>query len=260
VTSRTEASVVVVGAGPVGLAMAAELSRHGVKCRIIDENPAPAGGTRAIAVQARTLEILDDIGVIRPVLDAGHRIHGASIFAVDRRILHFTFDELASPYSFALDLPQRETERILADHLGKLGIAVERSTTVTGIVQTTDGVTLYVDGPSAAAIETAYAVGCDGARSAIRALSDFPSEGIPVEESFLVADVRIDWNAADDEWYFWFHESGLFSLFPLGEEWYRVVVEVRRGTRAAEDELRSAFANRGPKNANILEAKPDCGL
>ena len=247
-------SVVVVGAGPVGLAMASELTRHGVRCRIIDQSPAPATGTRASALQARTLEILDDMGVIQPILEAGHRIHGAGIFAEGRRILHFSFDELASPYPFALDIPQQETERILTAHLRTLGVEVERSATLTRIEQTADGISLEIEDHGNSSIKAAHVIGCDGARSAVRRLSAIPSESIGPEETFLVADVHADWGAPDDEWYFWFHEDGLFSLFPLGAGRYRAVVDVAGGTEGTEDEFRAAFADRGPKDARILEA------
>jgi 2-polyprenyl-6-methoxyphenol hydroxylase-like FAD-dependent oxidoreductase len=87
----------VVGAGPVGLTMAAELARHGVPCRIFDQKPQPVPGSRAMAMQARTLEIFDDLGIVDQVLRAGHKIHGANIYAEGHRILHFSFDELPTP-------------------------------------------------------------------------------------------------------------------------------------------------------------------
>src|SRR6476646_3843990 len=100
-TSAAESSasalpVLVVGAGPTGLTLAAELAQHGVECRIVDKGDGPTTLSKAIGMQARTLEILDGIGVIDNILDAGHVVHGVSGHVKARRIFHFSYDELDS--------------------------------------------------------------------------------------------------------------------------------------------------------------------
>src|SRR5262245_45490284 len=118
--------VLVVGAGPTGLVMASELSRHGLRCRLVDKAQEPSDKSRAIAVHSRTLEVLEDLGVIGEVLAAGKRLHGANLYAEGQRLVHLSFDELDAPYPFVLSLPQSHTEAILEGLLARLGRAVER--------------------------------------------------------------------------------------------------------------------------------------
>ena len=232
--------------------MASELARHGVQCRILDARSGPVSGRRAVAVQARTLEVFDDMGVIQPFLTAGRRVHGASIFAEGSRILHFSFDELASPHSFALDIPQDETERILIAHLRTFGIEVERPVTVRAVSQDSGRVLLSVESPAGGStLQAAYVIGCDGAQSVIRGAAGFGFSVSAPDETFLVADIALDWDAPDDEWYFWFHEDGLLSLFPLGDGRYRAVFDLGAGSVI---DLNEALQRRGPKNARLLSS------
>lgn len=250
-TEPSEIPVLVVGAGPVGLTMAAELARQGVACRIVDHAPAaPSAGSRAVAIQARTLEIFADMGVVAAILESGHRIHGANLFAEGSRIFHFSFDELASPFPFAIDLPQPETERVITAHLRRFGFEVERSATLTGLVQDEHGVTARLDTPDGpSVIRAKYLIGCDGAHSSVRQLAAIPDGGSPPHENYLIADLPVEWDTPDDEWNFWFHEDGLFNLFPLGSGRYRMIADADAGAPADSAQVASAFERRGPRNA-----------
>jgi 2-polyprenyl-6-methoxyphenol hydroxylase-like FAD-dependent oxidoreductase len=253
VEPASEANVIIAGAGPVGLTMAVSLARQGVRCRVLDQNPQPVAESRALAVHARTLEIFDDLGVIEPVLSAGHRIHGANLYAEGRRILHFSFDELASPYPFAVDLPQSQTERILAARLRDLGIELERPVAVTGLHQGPAGVTVFArlaDG-QIVTLRASYVIGCDGAHSTVRHASGLRFDGESLDESFLLADAPVEWDAADDEWYLWFHEDGLFTLFPLGGGVFRIMADTSRDVPPDSAALRSIFNERGPRSARL---------
>src|SRR6476661_7079958 len=110
-TSNSAVTVLVVGAGPTGLTMAAELARYGVQCRVVDKGSGPTQLSKAIGMQARTLEILDNLGVVDEILAAGHVVHGLSGHVNAKRIFHFTYDELDSPYPFLLNIVQSDTER-----------------------------------------------------------------------------------------------------------------------------------------------------
>src|SRR5207302_8597803 len=107
--------VFVIGAGPVGLTMAAELHRHGVGCRIIDALPAPARQCKAVGVQPRTLEMWDDIGVVREAIDAGIWFRGMDVSVDGDKVMTVDLDVHGIPYAF-LGLPQDDVERILTDH------------------------------------------------------------------------------------------------------------------------------------------------
>ena len=187
----------IVGAGPVGLTLAGELCRHGVRCRIVDRLAQPLPYCRAIGATPRTLEVWEDMGVARDIIDAGlWLVGGRSV--IDGRPPHDAF-ELYSDLPFGqLGVPQYETERVLAQHLRQFGIEVERGVAVSTLKQTGDGVSvqlLHADG-SVDGATARYVVGCDGAHSAVRhALGiDFDGDALPM--SFMLGDVRIDWDLA----------------------------------------------------------------
>jgi hypothetical protein len=119
------AEVLVLGAGPVGLTLAGELARHGARCRIVDRLPRPSPYCRAIGVTPRTLEVWEDMGVAREMIDAGLWLRGLRSIVHGRPPLDTAVDLSFLPYA-QLGLPQYETERVLARHLGRFGVAVER--------------------------------------------------------------------------------------------------------------------------------------
>ena len=187
--------VLVVGAGPVGLTMAAELARHGVRCRIVDRLASPLPYCRAIGVTPRTLEVWEDMGVAREMIDAGLWLDGIRtiMHGHPAHDVHAGFADL--PYG-ELGLPQPATERILTRHLERFGIRPERGTALTALRQDADGVTatLARDGGAMEELRCRYLVGCDGAHSAVRhALGiGFPGEALPM--GFMLGDVRIAWD------------------------------------------------------------------
>jgi 2-polyprenyl-6-methoxyphenol hydroxylase-like FAD-dependent oxidoreductase len=189
------AEVLVVGAGPVGLTLAGELARHGARCRIVDRLPHPSPYCRAIGVTPRTLEVWESMGVAREAVDAGLWLRGL------RSIIHGhppvdTFEDYSSlPYA-QLGLPQYETERVLARHLGRFGVAVERGVTLAALSQDGDGVAVRLAG-AGGGVEQAgfrYVVGCDGAHSAVRHALGIAFEGEAVPMAFMLGDVHIGWD------------------------------------------------------------------
>jgi 2-polyprenyl-6-methoxyphenol hydroxylase-like FAD-dependent oxidoreductase len=175
--------------------MAAELARHGVSCRIIDRLDQPLPYCRAIGVTPRTLEVWDDIGVVRPMIDAGLWIVGTRSYLSHSPAQDVQNDLYGLPYGH-LGIPQPETERILTEHLATFGIAVERPVTLTSLTQDSRGVQvelLHSDNST----ETAafrYIAGCDGAHSAVRRLAEIPFEGDQFPFTFMLGDVVLDCN------------------------------------------------------------------
>jgi 2-polyprenyl-6-methoxyphenol hydroxylase-like FAD-dependent oxidoreductase len=187
--------VLVVGAGPVGLTLAGELARHGVRCRIVDRLPQPSPYCRAIGVTPRTLEVWEDMGVVREMIDAGLWLVGNRSI-VNGQPAHETaqaFPDL--PFS-ALGLPQYETERVLSQHLYRFGVKVEKGVCLSALEQTGDAVALqltHADG-GVEKITAGYVVGCDGAHSFVRHVAGIAFEGDALPMSFMLADIHIDWD------------------------------------------------------------------
>jgi 2-polyprenyl-6-methoxyphenol hydroxylase-like FAD-dependent oxidoreductase len=184
--------VLVVGAGPVGLTVAAELARHGVRCRVIDKLAAPSGYCKAIGVTPRTLEVWEDMGIARDMIEAGLWLRGTrTVIAGKASDSVLEFKEL--PYG-NLGIPQFATERILTEHLARVGVGVCRGIELSVLVDDGRRVAtelVHQDGRVEHA-EFKYVVGCDGAHSAVRhALGiGFPGNRFPMP--FMLGDVTID--------------------------------------------------------------------
>src|SRR6201986_4040833 len=161
--------VLISGAGPVGLTMAAELTRFGIGVRIVERSPHPTETSRALVVWSRSLELFDRAGCTPAFLDAGLKAHGASLRAGQTVLGRPSFDDIASAYNFALMIPQRDTERLLIGHLQSLGVEVERQVELVSFSQGSDGVEAvlgHADGRRET-ISAPWLLGCDGAHSVV---------------------------------------------------------------------------------------------
>ena len=187
--------VLVVGAGPVGLTMASELARHGVRCRIIDRLRTPLPYCRAIGVTPRTLELWDDMGIAREMIDAGLWIEGLRSILNGGPPHDASIDLSDLPYAH-LGLPQYETERVLVRHLNRFGIAVERGVELAALEQNEGSVTVELRSPDGAAEHSSfsYVIGCDGAHSAVRRALGIAFDGDAFPMMFMLADVQVSWD------------------------------------------------------------------
>ncbi len=169
--------ILIVGAGPVGLTMALELARHGKRCRIIDKLPEPLPFCRAIGITPRTLEVWEDMGIVRDMIEAGIWFTGLHAITPDgAKDLVEDLSDL--PYA-TFGLPQYSTEEVLAHHLSRAGIEIERGASLTSLTQDDDSVSVtieHADGRKEAA-EFRYIVGCDGAHSFVRKAVGIAFEG-----------------------------------------------------------------------------------
>ncbi|MFH5230628.1 FAD-dependent monooxygenase [Antrihabitans spumae] len=191
----SDTDVLVVGAGPIGLTAAVELRRHGVACRIVDPLLEPRQYAKAVGVQSRTLEIFEGMGVLRQVLDASIQMRGQIMYVngeeVGRIELRLPADV---PFEF-IGIPQYETERILAEQLPSLGIAVERGTQLTGFEQDADEVRAVLSSPDGEeTVRAKYLIGCDGAHSIVRKSLGLSFEGGAFAEQYMLGDVEVDWS------------------------------------------------------------------
>jgi len=218
----------VVGAGPVGLSTAAFLAAQGLRCRVIDSAAGPVKESRAIGIQARTLEVLEMQGVVGEFLELGHRLHGVTIYGESGAPKgHLTFDLLPSRYTFILTLAQSQTERILSDHLETLGLAIERETTLRSLEQSNGEVCAHValaTGPEEE-VRCDWLIGCDGAHSTVRDALGLEFAGKTFDQRFLLADVHADSSLSDTEAHIFARSEGLLAVFPLGNGRHRLIAD-----------------------------------
>ncbi len=244
----------VVGAGPVGLTMASELARHGAGCRIIDCAAAPSQTSKALAIFPRTLEVFETMGIADRFVAAGHRLHGLSLHHRLEQIARIEFASVASPFPFALGLPQSETERLLSEHLDAFGIAVERGVELTSLTQTSEAVRAvlrHADGREET-METPWVVGCDGAHSTTRHTLGMDFEGAQYDESFILADVQLESALARDRVHLFLGDDGVLGVVPFSENRWRIVANIPPDSRDQSlldvtlDEVQALLDRRGP--------------
>jgi 2-polyprenyl-6-methoxyphenol hydroxylase-like FAD-dependent oxidoreductase len=236
-----DTDVLVVGAGPTGLMLANQLVRRGVSTLIIDRHAGPSLETRALGVQARTLEIYSQLGIVDRALELGKRGTGGNIWADGQRRARVALSdagEKVTPYPFILVLGQDDNERIMGDHLRELGSTVQWNSELVSLTQQADSVTAVVKLPDGSHrnILTAWVAGCDGARSAVRESIGITFAGAPYQHVFFVADTEITGSMVPDEVNVYLFKDGFHLLFPMrGKDHWRIVGILPQGLRDKPD-------------------------
>lgn len=216
--------VLIVGAGPTGLALAAKLALAGVDFVLVDRLPEGANTSRAAVVHARTLEVLEELGITEELVRHGIKVSRFSVRDRDRPILTIRFDRLPTRYPYTL-IPQQQTEAILLDRLRALGRRVYRPYSVVDLRQDVQGVDAKVaaDGASTQRIRARYIVGADGMHSLVRERAGIGFTGDVYEQSFVLADVRLRWALEREEVRLFFSPDGLVVIAPLPGGLHRIV-------------------------------------
>jgi 2-polyprenyl-6-methoxyphenol hydroxylase-like FAD-dependent oxidoreductase len=225
-------TILIAGAGPVGLTLAVELARFGIATRLIDRAPHATETSKALVIWSRTLELMERAGYARVFAESGGHAHAAALHHGGKVLGRASFADVSSPFNFALMIPQRDTERLLAAEAQKLGVAVERQVELMGVLQGADAVEAHLrhaDGREEV-FKTPWLIGCDGAHSAVRHALGIEFQGDTRADDFFVADVRLA--GADippsDEISIYFHRDGPFVVFPMPGGRARVIASAGR--------------------------------
>ena len=253
--------VLVVGAGPVGLTMAAELARFGVTVRIVDKSPARTDKSKALVLWSRTLELIDRMGCGASFVEAGLKARGANIIAGATGIAHIGFDGLETPHPYGLMLPQSETERLMEQHLNAFGVEVERRVELTRFVTDEDAVTAFLRRPdgSEETLDVDWMIGCDGAHSIVRHGLGMEFEGDTLVSHWILADLHLTGPAPLDEIEIYWHADGILALFPITPGRHRVIADVgdvKAGEHPPDPtlkEVQSLLDQRGPAGIKAVD-------
>jgi 2-polyprenyl-6-methoxyphenol hydroxylase-like FAD-dependent oxidoreductase len=239
----TETDVMIVGAGPTGLSLACQLVRHGVDFVIVEKNESVTPYSKAIGVQARTLEIYEQLDLAQRAVEQGAIAGKGRLLAggeVRGEIDLSNIGQGLSAYPFMLLLEQSKNEQLLYEYLQSRGKEVLWKTELESFSQSERGVSAQVKTSAEASrrIEAKYLVGCDGAKSAVRHALGLSFEGSTFERIFYVADVQVDWKFSHDALHICLSRDTLLVFFPLkGEKRYRIVGSFPEGHEKEEGDV-----------------------
>lgn len=223
--------VLISGAGPTGLTAALELSRLGIPVRIVDKLSEFSTTSRALAVQARTLELFQERGLTNEMLQIGNIGRGTVIYGNGKQLGELDLTLIPSRFNFILLIPQSETERLLREHVGKQGVTIETQTEVVAFSQTDslrarDGHVLAIlrkaDG-SLEQVKAAYVIAAEGAHSSIRHTLGLEFKGKSLQHRYALADLHLDGDLPDDQLSIFLADKGLLAAFPMGNRRFRMI-------------------------------------
>jgi 2-polyprenyl-6-methoxyphenol hydroxylase-like FAD-dependent oxidoreductase len=248
--NRTE--VLIVGAGPAGLTLAISLVQQGREVTIVDAQAESEHTSRAAVVHARTLEVLEPLGVAKPLIERGMPVERFTIRDRDRLLMGIPFAGLPTQYPYTLMVSQAVTEETLLERLVALGGQVLRPLTVTTVDQDAEGVTAtFADGRR---IRASYVVGADGMSSTVREQAGIGFAGAAYPESFSLADVRLSGSGMPSgEVILYFSPAGMMVAAPLPGGEYRLVAAVDEAPHAPDRAfLQGLLDNRGPQASRAV--------
>ena len=249
-----DTDVLIVGAGPTGLALALWLTRLGVRVRILDKTAEPGTTSRALAVQPRTLELYRQIGLADAVVEHGHGLTAGNFWVSGKQVAHISLGDAGtgiSPFPHAVIFPQDDHERLLVDRLRESGVEVERRTELVGFEDLPTHVHARLkraDG-SEEECDAAYLAGCDGARSLVREGLKIGFPGGTYTHLFYVADVDSSGPVMNGEFHVDFDPTDFLVVFPIrGDRRARLI-----GTVSEQAEGRHENLSWNDVNTHVVE-------
>nr|WP_298110537.1 FAD-dependent monooxygenase [uncultured Pseudomonas sp.] len=239
--------VLIVGGGPTGMTLALQLQRFGIGFRLIDKRRKEPSGSKALSINPASLNLLDDLGVAEKLVDLGHKTEVINLVYDNRPLMRARFARLPSKFPFFLMLPQPETEQVLEQRLNELGHSIERDCELLGLRQHDDGVEVELrtgDGRERQHFD--YVVGCDGGLSKVRNELELDFSGYDYNMHFILADLRIEWQGAREQGFYFIRDDGFLILLPLKDGYHRIVIKVNEqcppGYKPSLEEIRDYIA------------------
>ncbi len=249
---RTE--VIVVGAGPTGLALASTLASAGINPLVLEQAGEGANTSRAAVIHARTLEVLEEAEVTPRLLAEGCVVPTFTVRDRARTLARIDFAGLPTAYPYTLMLPQSRTEAILTGRLGELGSAVQRGWRVTAVTASPAGATVHASDANGhqRQVTARYVIGADGMHSAVREAAGIGYTGGRYAQSFVLADVGLDWPLPADEVQLFFSPDGLVVVAPLPGGRHRVVATMDDAPeRPGRADVQALLDHRGPGTGRV---------
>jgi len=229
--------VLVVGAGPTGLTAAAILAKLGVRVRVVEKSTQRSDKSKALAVQAGTLECLGAAfgsALVNSLIAAGRPTQAVNIHVDDMAPRRVVFQSIPSQYNYILILAQPETERILEQHLNSLGVQVERGVELTALQNSIEQVTgILTTSEGTSAITAKFVIGADGAHSEVRHAIRGEFEGGAYPGDFILGDVLLKWPWPYGEVHTFVTEPGVVAAFPLKDERRYRLILIPKGAKEA---------------------------
>jgi 2-polyprenyl-6-methoxyphenol hydroxylase-like FAD-dependent oxidoreductase len=246
-----DTDVLIVGAGPTGLTLATALALRGVHAIVIDRQGAGSNTSRAAVIHARTLEVLEPLGVTATLVSLGVHAQRFTIRDRDRVLMPIAFDALPTRYPYTLMVSQAVTERVLLERLVALGGRVLRPRALQRLAHDASGATATLD--DGTAVCARYVVGCDGMHSAVRAQAQIAFSGGSYGESFVLADVRLSGAVPRDEVMLYFSPAGMVVVAPLPDGVHRIVATVDDAPeQPSAADVQTLLDARGPKRERAV--------
>jgi len=243
--------VLIIGAGPTGLALSIALHQRGVRHLLIDRLQQGQNTSRAGVIHAQTLESLRGLGVAERMTALGLKLDAFSIRDRDRPLLRLGFRHLPSAHPYLLMLPQNVTEAVLAERIAELGGNIQRGVTAESVEQGPDGVRVTLSGSSGQRVIAAkWVVGADGMHSLVRRAAGVEFDGASYEDSFVLADVHLDRPPAPDEVSLFFSPDGMVVVAPLPTGTFRVVATLDDAPeKPSASDIQQLLDTRGPSRS-----------
>jgi len=246
-----DCEVLIVGAGPTGLTLATALNMRGIRATIIDRQAEGANTSRAAVVHARTLEVLEHIGVSQRLEARGMKCKSFSICDRDRNLMTIGFSHLPTRYPYTLMISQAVTESILLERLREVGGDVLRPRRLASFTQDSDGVEAVLEDGSR--LRAQYIVGADGMHSKVREMANIGFTGDSYPQSFLLADVRANGGVTSSEVRLYFSPGGMVVVAPLPDGSHRIVAPVDHAPETPTvADLQALLDERGPVRQRVM--------